>query len=79
MKKRNLNRISMVVKEKGRTNVWLAEQLGRHPNTISKWTQNVQQPHIDIFYKISVILDCDIRELFNSTKPNKGANNSIKK
>jgi len=69
MKKRKiLNRIGDVLDEKGRTNIWLAKKLDRHINTISKWVQNVQQPHLEVFYDISVLLECDILELIVSTK-----------
>jgi putative transcriptional regulator len=69
MKKRKiLNCIGEVLDEKGRTNIWLAKKLGRHINTISKWVQNVQQPHLEVFYEISVVLECDILDLIVSTK-----------
>lgn len=32
-----LNRIKVVLAEQGRTNKWMAEQLGRDPATVSKW------------------------------------------
>ncbi len=69
MKNRKLNRIGIVLKDRGRTNIWLAQRLKKHVNTISKWIHNDQQPHLDVFYDISVLLECDIRELIISTKP----------
>jgi DNA-binding NarL/FixJ family response regulator len=34
---RKLNRIKAVLADKGKTNKWLAEQLGKDPATVSKW------------------------------------------
>ena len=35
-----LNRIKVVLAEKGKSNKWLAEQLGKGDATISKWCGN---------------------------------------
>ena len=34
---KDINRIKAVLAETGKTNVWLAEQLGVNPTTVSKW------------------------------------------
>jgi hypothetical protein len=68
-RKRILNRIGQVLKEKGRNNKWLAVKLGVHINTVSQWVHNEQQPHLEVFYQISVLLDCNIHDLIVSTKP----------
>ena len=41
MAEKNLNRIKVMLAEKGKTNKWLAEKLGRDQATISKWLVNV--------------------------------------
>ena len=35
-----LNRLKVVLVEKGKTSRWLAEQLGKTEHTISRWCQN---------------------------------------
>ena len=35
-----MNRIKVVLVEKQRTNRWLAEQMGKSENTISRWCSN---------------------------------------
>ena len=35
-----INRLKVVLAEKGKTNKWLAEQLGKDSSTISKWVTN---------------------------------------
>jgi transcriptional regulator with XRE-family HTH domain len=63
-----LNRIKIVLTEKGRSNIWLAERLGKNAATVSRWCTNDNQPSIETLYQISVLLDVNIRELLNNTK-----------
>lgn len=65
---RQLNRIKTVLAEKGKSNLWLAEKLGRNAATVSRWCTNDNQPSIETLYQISVLLDVNIRELLNNTK-----------
>lgn len=67
--KRILNRIKGVLADKGKTNMWLAEQLGKNKTTISKWCTNDQQPTLDTLFDIAIVLDVDVRELLVSNKP----------
>jgi DNA-binding XRE family transcriptional regulator len=62
-----LNRLRVVLAEKNKTNKWLAQHLRINPNTISKWLNNSQQPTLKTFYEISVLLEIDMRDLFEST------------
>ena len=59
----NLNRLKAALADAGRTNKWLAEQLGKDPVTISKWCTNTTQPDLQTLYKISDLLRIDISEL----------------
>ena len=61
------NRLKIVL-EQGRTNRWLAEQLGKTEHTVSRWCQNKTQPSISILVQIAQILDVDVRVLIKSTK-----------
>lgn len=63
-----LNRIKTVLIERGRSNLWLAEQLGKNAATISRWCTNDNQPSIETLYHIAQLLEIDIRELLNKTK-----------
>ncbi len=60
---KDLNRLKLVLVEKKRTGVWLAEQLGVSPVTVSKWCNNVTQPTLPTLDKIAELLECDKREL----------------
>lgn len=66
--KANINRIRVVLAEKERTNVWLAEKLEVNPVTVSKWCTNTNQPLLETLVEIAKALDVDILELLNSTK-----------
>ncbi len=59
----NLNRLKAVLADSGKTNKWLAEQLGKDPVTISKWCTNTTQPDLQTLAKISELLQINIREL----------------
>lgn len=62
----NLNRLKAVLADAGQTNKWLAEQLGKDPVTISKWCTNTTQPDLQTLFRISDLLNIDIRELLVS-------------
>ena len=63
-----MNRIKVVLAEKQRTNRWLAEQMGKSENTISRWCSNKSQPSIAQLQEIANLLDIDVRTLINPTK-----------
>jgi len=59
----NLNRLKAVLADSGKTNKWLAKQLGKDPVTVSKWCTNTTQPDMYTLAKISDLLNVNIREL----------------
>ena len=63
-----INRIKVVLVEKQRTNRWLAEQMGKSENTISRWCSNKSQPSIVQLQEIANLLDVDVRVLLKSQK-----------
>ena len=60
---KDLNRLKLVLVEKKKTGVWLAEQLGVSSVTVSKWCSNITQPTLPTLEKISELLECDKRDL----------------
>ena len=60
-----LNRLKVVLVEKGKTSRWLAEQLGKTEHTISRWCQNKTQPSIAQLNEIARVLMIDVRSLIN--------------
>lgn len=63
-----LNKIKVVLAEQGRTNKWLAEQIGRDPATVSKWCTNSSQPPLDAFVAIAKCLGVKMEELIRDTE-----------
>ncbi len=63
-----LNRIKTILVERGKSNLWLAERIGKSPTTVSRWCTNDNQPSVETLFQIAQLLDVDIRELLNKTK-----------
>ena len=63
MNKKKLNRLKLVLVEKDKTGVWLAEQLGVTAVTVSKWCSNITQPTLPTLDKIAELLKCEIKDL----------------
>ena len=68
-KKKKLNRIKVVLAEKEKTNLWLAEELRVNKTTVSRWCTNDIQPSAEHLLSIAEALQVDVRELLISTKP----------
>lgn len=62
------NRIKAVLAEKGKTNNWLADELGMNRTTVSKWCRNEMQPRVETLFQVASVLDIEVRELLTSTK-----------
>ena len=60
---RKLTRIKTALVDKGRTNKWLAEQLGKDPATVSKWCTNVCQPSLETLMQIAQLLEVQVDDL----------------
>ena len=58
-----LNRIKVVLAEKGKPNKFLLDHLGVAPTTVSKWVTNTCQPPMETFVKIAKLLDVELAEL----------------
>ena len=58
-----MNRIKVTLVEKQKTNRWLAEQMGKSENTISRWCSNKSQPSLEDLFKIAELLGVDYTEL----------------
>jgi transcriptional regulator with XRE-family HTH domain len=65
-----INRLKVVLAERKRKNIWLANQLGKNQTTVSQWCTNQRQPSLETLVLIADILEVDIRELLNPTMQN---------
>jgi putative transcriptional regulator len=68
MEKLVLNRIKIVLAEKGMSNKALAQGLHKTEATVSQWCTNMKQPSLETFFQIAQFLNVDLKDLFVSTK-----------
>lgn len=60
---RKINRIKTMLVDKGKTNKWLATQLGKDPATVSKWCTNAAQPTLETMMQIAQLLEVEMNDL----------------
>ncbi|MEX0313122.1 MAG: helix-turn-helix transcriptional regulator [Allomuricauda sp.] len=63
-----MNRIKIVLKEQGRSQTWLAEQIDKSYVVVTNYCNNKKQPSIPVLRHIAQVLDVDVRNLLVSTK-----------
>ena len=63
MANKKINRIKVMLAEKGRTNKWLAEQVGKDPATVSRWCTNAAQPSLEMLLQVAKVLEVEIKDL----------------
>ena len=63
-----MNRIKEVLVEKGLTQIWLAEKLGKSYNMVNSYAKNRRQPSIEILFRIAEILDVEVKDLLIERK-----------
>jgi transcriptional regulator with XRE-family HTH domain len=63
-----MNRIKEVLKDQGRSQKWLSEQIGKSYIIVTNYCNNNSQPSIPVLRKVAEVLDVDVRELLESTK-----------
>lgn len=63
-----MNRIKEVLREQGRTQTWLADQIDKSYVVVTNYCNNKAQPSLPILKKIADALDIDVRELLVATK-----------
>ena len=62
----SMNRIKIVLDEKGIKQTWLANQIGKSFNTVNGYVQNRQQPRMEILFQIARILEVDPKDLIDT-------------
>jgi len=63
MAHKELNRLKLLLVEKKKTGLWLAEQLGKDKTTISKWCTNSSQLDVECLIKISKLLNVELSDI----------------
>ena len=62
----NKNRLKVVLAEQNKSGKWLALQLEKTENTISRWVRNINQPTVEQLFDIAKIFNVDVKTLLNS-------------
>lgn len=63
MERKRINRLKVVLAEKGMTNKQLSEILDKDPAVISKWVTNAAQPNVEMFILLAKILCVSVDDL----------------
>lgn len=58
-----MNRIKEVLKDKGITQTWLANQMDKSYNTVNEYARNKRQPSLEDLYEIAEILNVSAKDL----------------
>ena len=66
--KNRYNKIKIVLIEKDKNNIWLAEKLGMSKADVSKWCTNDNQPTVETLFKIAEVLEVEVCELLVTGK-----------
>jgi len=69
-----MNRIKEVIKDQGRTQVWLANMIGKSQGTIALYANNKLQPTLDTLFKIAECLGVDPKDLIMNVPKSKTKN-----
>lgn len=60
-----MNRIKEVLEQKGYSQAWLSEQLGKSYNIVNGYCNNNRQPSLETLFKIADLLEVKVSELIN--------------
>jgi DNA-binding XRE family transcriptional regulator len=71
-----MNQIKKVLKQQGRTQIWLAVQLDVTKSTMSSWCNHHSEPNLTYIYKASDILNVQLTELLADKADLKKSNNN---
>ncbi|PQB04121.1 helix-turn-helix domain-containing protein [Aureitalea marina] len=63
-----MNRIKVILEQKGIKQVWLAERLGKSYNIVNGYVQNRKQPSLKVLYMIAELLEVNPKELLVTQK-----------
>ena len=66
-----LNRIRIILKEKGISQTWLAERLGKSFSTVNSYVCNRSQPNLTTLLEIAQLLSVDMKNLITDEEERK--------
>lgn len=63
-----MNRIKVVLEEKGIKQTWLAEKLQKSYNMVNSYVANRRQPSVEVLYKIAALLNVSVKDLLTDNE-----------
>lgn len=66
MRKTELNKIRVILEEKGISQTWLANKLEKSFSIVNAYACNRRQPNLETLYQIANILQVNVKDLLNS-------------
>lgn len=63
-----MNRIKLVLEEKGIKQTWLAVNLNKSYNMVNSYVANRRQPSVEVLYKIADLLDVSVKDLLTDNQ-----------
>ena len=63
-----MNKIKVILEQKGLTQTWLSAELGKSYNMVNAYAQNRRQPSLEVLYAIATLLNVDVKELLVSNR-----------
>lgn len=63
-----INRIKEILVIQGKSQVWLAQRIGKSQTAVTAFCNNKSQPHLKDLRLIAEVLEVDIRELLVPTR-----------
>jgi transcriptional regulator with XRE-family HTH domain len=60
-----LNRIKAVIKSQGRTELWVAQQLGISKTSLSNYCSFIREPSLELLFRIAKVLQVPVCDLIN--------------
>ena len=63
-----MNRIRVILDEKGIKQTWLAEKLNKSYNMVNSYVTNKRQPSVEVLYKIAEVLDISVKDLLTDNQ-----------
>lgn len=67
-----MNRIKVILKDKGISQTWLAVKMDKSYPTINEYARNKRQPSLEDLYKIAEILQVNAKDLLVDNENNTG-------
>ena len=63
-----MNRIKIVLNQKGIKQTWLSEKLNKSYNMVNSYVANRRQPSVEVLYQIAELLNVSVKDLLTDNQ-----------